>query len=107
MDFKKKNKNTKTPRKKKREKFLNAFKSGKFPLPTIKGTGYPSDLASCLKILSPKQTDQTLPIAFAQVKAGSMSKNLLTEIWQIIYFLHPAKEIIKKVYNNIMDSIKL
>ena len=49
-----------------------------------------------LKILTPKQMLQRLPIAFAQVKAGNNSENLLNEIRQIIYLLHQSKEIIKK-----------
>ena len=60
-----------------------------------------------LKILTPKQMLQRLPIAVAQVKAGSASENLLNEIRQIINSLYRAKEITKKVYNNIMNSIKL
>ena len=39
-----------------------------------------------LKILTPKQTLQILPIALAQVKAGNTSENLLNEIRQFIYF---------------------
>ena len=50
---------------------------------------------------------QRLPIALAQVKAGNISKNLLNKIRRIIYSLYQAKEITKKVYNNIMNSIKL
>ena len=50
---------------------------------------------------------QRLPIVFAQVKAGNTSENQLNEIRQIIYSLYRAKEIFKKVYNNIMNSIKL
>ena len=50
---------------------------------------------------------QRLPTALAQVKAINTSKNLLNEIRQIIYSLYWAKEITKKVYNNIMNSIKL
>ena len=37
-----------------------------------------------LKILTPKQMLQRLPIARAQVKAGNNSESLLSEIWQII-----------------------
>ena len=48
-----------------------------------------------------------LPIALAQVKAGNPSENLLNEIKQITYFLYRAKEITKKVHNNLMNSIKL
>ena len=50
---------------------------------------------------------QRLPIALAQVKAGNTSENLLNEIRQIIYSLYRAREITKKVYNNIINSIKL
>ena len=50
---------------------------------------------------------QRLPIALAQVKACNISENLLNKIWQIIYSLYWAKEITKKVYNNIMYSINL
>ena len=50
---------------------------------------------------------QRLPIAHAQVKAGNTPENLLNEIRQIIYSLYLAKEITKKVYNDIMNSIKL
>ena len=41
-----------------------------------------------LKILSPKQMLQRLPIALAQVKAGNYSESLLNEIRQIIYSLY-------------------
>ena len=59
---------------------------------------------SDLKILNPKQMFQRLPIALGQVKAGNTSENLLNEIRQIIYY--QAKEITKKVYNFIINSIK-
>ena len=62
-----------------------------------KGTG--------LKILTPKQMLQRLPIALAQVKAGNNSENLLNEIRQIIYSLYQAKKISKKVYNNLIKSL--
>ena len=39
---------------------------------------------------------QRLLLAFAQVKAGNTSENLLNEIRQIIYSLYQAKEIAKK-----------
>ena len=50
---------------------------------------------------------QRLPIALARVKAGNTSENLLNEIRQTIYSLYQEKEITKKVYNNIINSIKL
>ena len=64
-----------------------------------KGTG--------LKILTPKQMLQRLPIALAQVKAGNNSESLLNEIRQIVYSLYQSKQITKKVYNNIIKSIQL
>ena len=58
-----------------------------------------------LKILTPKQFLQRLPIALAQVKAGNNSESLLNEIRQIFYSLYQSKEIAKKVYNNIIKLI--
>ena len=48
-----------------------------------------------------------LPIALTQIKAGDNSKNLLNELRQIVYSLYRLKEITKKVYNNIIKSIKV
>ena len=59
-----------------------------------------------LKILTPKQMFQRLPIALVQVKAGNNSQSLLNEIRQIVYSLYQSKEITKKVYNNIIKSIQ-
>ena len=58
-----------------------------------------------LKILTPKQMLQRLPIALAQVKAGNNSESLLNEIRQIVYSLYQSKQITKKVYNNIIKSL--
>ena len=59
-----------------------------------------------LKILSPKQMLQRLPIALAQVKAGNNSERLLNEIRQIVCSLYQSKQITKKLYNNIINSIQ-
>ena len=48
-----------------------------------KGTG--------LKILTPKQMLQRLPIASAQVKPVNNSESLLNEIRQIVYSLYQSK----------------
>ena len=48
-----------------------------------------------------------LPIALAQVKADNNSESLLNEIKQIVYSLYRSKEITKKVYNMIINSIKV
>ena len=63
------------------------------------GTGF--------KMLTPNQMLKRLPIALAQVKAGNNSESLLNEIRQIVYSLYRSKEITKKVYNNIINSIKV
>ena len=47
---------------------------------------YEAKYGKGLKILTPKQMLQRLPVARAQVKAGATSENLLNEICQIIYF---------------------
>ena len=59
-----------------------------------------------LKILTPKQMLQRLPIALSQVNAGNNSESLLNEIRQIVYSLYQSKEITKKVYNNIIKSMQ-
>ena len=60
-----------------------------------------------LIILTPNQMLKRLPIALAQVKAGNNSQSLLNEIRQIVCSLCRSKEITKKVYNNIINSIKV
>ena len=60
-----------------------------------------------IKILTPKQMFQRLSMALAQIKAGNNSESLLNEIRQIVYSLYQSKEITKKVYNNIIKSIKV
>ena len=84
-----------------RELMYNAFRSGIFHRleESQEGEG--------LKILTPNQMLKRLPIALAQVKAGNNSESLLNEIRQIVYSLYPSKEITKKVYNNITNSIKV
>ena len=62
-----------------------------------KGTG--------LKILTPKQILQRLPIPLTLVKSGNNSESLLNENRQIVYSLYQSKQITKKVYNNIIKSI--
>ena len=59
-----------------------------------------------LKILTPKQMLQRLPITLAQVKAGKSTETLLNEIREIVYSLYQSKEITKKVYNIIIKSIQ-
>ena len=50
---------------------------------------------------------QRLTTALTQTKAANLFENLHNEIKEIIYSFYRAKEIPKKVYNNIMNSIKV
>ena len=63
-----------------------AFESGIFlkPEELKQGKG--------LKILTPKQMLQILPIALAQIKAGNNSESLLKKIRQIVYSLYQSKK---------------
>ena len=58
-----------------------------------------------LKILTPKQMLQELPTALAQVKVGNNSESLLNEVRQNVYSLYQSKQITKRVYNIIIESI--
>ena len=71
------------------------------PETTFKTTG------KGMKILSSKQILQRLPIVLAQVKADDTSDTLLNEIIKINYLLSPAKEITKKVNDNLTKSIQI
>ena len=88
-----------------RELMYNAFRSGIFHRLEKSQEGEGVD--ERLKILTPNQMLKRLPIALAQVKAGNNSESLLNEIRQIVYSLYRSKEITKKVYNNIINSIKV
>ena len=69
------------------------------PIKETKGKG--------LKILTLKQKVQRLLIAIEQVNKGKTSENLLSKIRQIIYSLYQVKAITQKVYDNIMNSVKV
>ena len=83
-----------------REMMFKAFESGILLKPEELKKGIRP------KVLTPKQMLQGFPISLAQIKAGNNSESLLNEIRQIVYSLYQSKEIIKKVYNNIIKSIK-
>ena len=88
-----------------REMVLKAFQSGIFQVSKESQEGEGAN--KMLKILTPNQMVKRLPIALAQVKAGNNSESLLNEIRQIVFSLYGSKEITKKVYNNIINSIKV
>ena len=87
-----------------REKVLDAFESKIFSIKS-KSSGFLNLDRSKLKILTPKQMLERLPIALVQVKVGNNSESLLNEIRQIFYLLYQSKEITKKVYNNIIKPL--
>ena len=89
-----------------REKVIDAFESKIFSIKS-KGLGILSPDHFKLKILSPRQMLQRLPIALALVKAGNNSESLLNEIRQIVYSLYQSKQITKKVYSNVIKSINI
>ena len=77
--------------------------------PVAKVSNLKVSYSSNLKISSPKQMSQRLPIALAQVKAGNKFENLLTKIKQIIYSLYREKEVAKKSvqqYNGFNKIVK-
>ena len=89
-----------------REKILDAFESKIFSKKS-KGAGILNLDNSRLKILSPKQMLQRLPVALPQVKACNNFESLLNEIRKSVYSLCQLKQITKKVYNNIIKSINI
>ena len=90
-----------------REMVLTAIKSGIFQVSKESQEGEGVNASERLKILTPNQMLKRFPIALAQVKAGNNSESLLNEIRQIVYSFYRSKEITKKVYNNIINSIKV
>ena len=84
-----------------RELMYNAFRSGIFH--RLEESQQGEGVNEMLKILTPNQMLERLPISLAQVKAGNNSESLLNEIRQIVYSLYRSEEITKKVYNNIIQ----
>ena len=67
---------------------------------------YRTKQRTILKILTPQQKLQRLPIALAQVKASNNPKKLLNEIKKSVYSLLQSKNLLK-VCNNIINSIQI
>ena len=53
---------------------------------------YETKIGKGIKILTPRQMPERLPIALSQVKAANNSGSLLNEIRKIIYSLYQSKE---------------
>ena len=58
-----------------------------------------------VKILTPNQMLNRLPIALAQLQAGNNSNKLKNEIRQLLYSLYRSKNVTKQVYNNLINYI--
>ena len=63
----------------------------------IKNTNKKSTQEIGTKISTPKEMDQRLPIALAQVKAGKISENLLNEIKKIVILYAELKKELKNM----------
>ena len=60
---------------------------------------------SDLKILTPRQMLNRLPISLAQLKAGNDSEKLKNEIRQLLYSLYRSKKLTKQIYKSLIDII--
>ena len=58
-----------------------------------------------IKILTPNQVLNRLPISLAQLQAGNNSEKLKNEIRQLLYSLYRSKNMTKQVYNNLIKHI--
>ena len=58
-----------------------------------------------LKLLTPDQILSRLPVALAQLKAGSNSEKLINEIRQLLYSLYHSKKLTKTICNHLINAI--
>ena len=58
-----------------------------------------------IKILTPNQMLNRLPIALAQLQAGNNSNKLKNEIRQLLYSLYRSKNITEQVYKSLIGTI--
>ena len=58
-----------------------------------------------IKILTPNQMLNRLPIALAQLQAGSNSNKLQNEIRQLLYSLYRSKNMTEQVYKSLIGII--
>ena len=58
-----------------------------------------------LKILTPNQMLNRLPISLTQLKAGNNSEKLKNEIRQLLYSLYRSKKLTKQIYKSLIDII--
>ena len=58
-----------------------------------------------IKILTPNQMINRLPIALAQLQAGNNSNKLKNEIRQLLYSLYRSKNMTKQIYKSLIGII--
>ena len=58
-----------------------------------------------IKILTPNQMFNRLPIALAQLNAGNNSNKLKNEIRQLLYSLYRSKNMTEQVYKSLIGII--
>ena len=58
-----------------------------------------------IKILTPNQMLNRLPIALAQLQAGNNSNKLKNEIRQLLYSLYRSKNMTKQIYKSLIGII--
>ena len=58
-----------------------------------------------MKILTPNQMLNRLPIALAQLQAGNNSNKLKSEIRQLLYSLYRLKNMTEQVYKSLIGII--
>ena len=58
-----------------------------------------------IKILTPNQMLNRLPIALAQLQAGKNSKKFKNEIGQLLYSLYRSKNMTKQIYKSLIGII--
>ena len=57
-----------------------------------------------LKILTPNQMLNRLPITLARLQAGNDSGKLENEIRQLLYSLHCSKKLTQTIYNGLINN---
>ena len=58
-----------------------------------------------IKIITPNQMLNRLPIALAQLKAGNNSNKLKNEIRQLLYSLYRSKNMTEQIYKSLIGII--
>ena len=58
-----------------------------------------------IKLLTPNQMLNRLPIALAQLKAGNNSNKLKNEIRQLLYSLYRSKNMTEQIYKSLIGII--